>query len=42
MKQFSVFSDPNRSRENPAVKELSDPGSNSSFERFSNRLISVG
>ncbi|WP_159517534.1 NUDIX hydrolase [Sunxiuqinia indica] len=42
LKQFSVFSDPNRSRKNPAAKELSDPGSNSSFAWFSNRFISVG
>lgn len=42
LKQFHVFSDPNRSKENPAVKDLKESGTNPNIEWFSQRFISVG
>ena len=42
LKQFHVFSDPNRSKENPAVKDLKESGANPNIEWFSQRFVSVG
>jgi len=42
LKQFNVFSDPNRSKTNPAVKDLIDSGEETDSDWFNHRFISVG
>ena len=42
LKQFHVFSDPLRSKENPAVKDLKESGADPNIEWFSQRFVSVG
>lgn len=42
LKQFRVFSDPNRSKMNPAVNDLIQSGDRPDLEWFSKRFISVG
>ena len=42
LKQFKVFSNPDRSNKNPALKDLSDSGANPDYEWFAQRFISVG
>lgn len=42
LKQFKVFSEPQRSDRNPAVKDLIDSGSNPDHEWFNQRFISIG
>ncbi len=42
LKQFKVFSDPGRSKKNPAVNDLSDMGVSPDLEWFGQRFISVG
>lgn len=42
LKQFHVFSDPERSKSNPAVQDLEKSGTNEGLEWFSQRFISVG
>ena len=42
LKQFHVFSDPQRSKENPAVKDLKESGADPNIEWFSQRFVSVG
>ena len=42
LKQFKVFSDPQRSTKNPAVQDLIDSGANPDQEWFNQRFISVG
>lgn len=42
LQQFHVFSDPNRSELNPAIKELERSGSGDDLGWFSQRFISVG
>jgi ADP-ribose pyrophosphatase YjhB (NUDIX family) len=42
LKQFHVFSDPERSDWNPAVKDLEQLGAGDSLDWFSQRFISVG
>ena len=42
LKQFKVFSDPQRSKMNPAVQDLIDSGANPNLEWFADRFISIG
>lgn len=42
LKQFKVFSDPLRSKTNPAVQDLIDSGANPDRNWFTQRFISVG
>ncbi|HSO88201.1 MAG TPA: NUDIX domain-containing protein [Draconibacterium sp.] len=42
LKQFRVFSDPERSKMNPAVNDLEKSGGNPDMEWFEKRFISVG
>lgn len=42
LKQFNVFSDPSRSKINPAVKDLVESGTNLDIAWFNQRFISVG
>jgi 8-oxo-dGTP diphosphatase len=42
LKQFRVFSDPGRSKMNPAVQDLVESGANPNLEWFAQRFISVG
>lgn len=42
LQQFSVFSDPQRSKFNPAVKDLQESGTDPNLEWFSQRFISAG
>jgi ADP-ribose pyrophosphatase YjhB (NUDIX family) len=42
LQQFSVFSDPQRSKFNPAVKDLKESGADLNTEWFSQRFVSVG
>ena len=42
LKQFRVFSDPGRSKMNPAVQDLVISGANPDLEWFAQRFISVG
>ncbi len=42
LKQFKVFSDPERSVLNPAVKDVVESGENTSLEWFNQRFISIG
>ena len=42
LKQFNVFGDPLRSKENPIVKELIISGVNTGMDWFNQRFISVG
>lgn len=42
LKQFKVFSDPQRSKTNPAVQDLIDSGANPDQAWFNQRFISVG
>ncbi len=42
LKQFKVFSDPQRSKMNPAVKDLIESGADPNLEWFAQRFISVG
>lgn len=42
LKQFKVFSDPQRSKTNPAVQDLINSGANSDQAWFNQRFISVG
>jgi 8-oxo-dGTP diphosphatase len=42
LRQFFVFSDPNRSKINPAVRDLQEAGDGSGTEWFSQRFISSG
>ena len=42
LKQFKVFSEPERSRLNPTVQDLVDLGRNPDLEWFNQRFISVG
>lgn len=42
MKQFKVFSDPGRSKTNPAIQDLIDSGAHPDLEFFAKRFISVG
>ena len=42
LKQFKVFSDPQRSNTNPAVQDLIDSGANPDQAWFNQRFISVG
>jgi len=42
LKQFRVFSDPNRSKLNPAVKDLQELEGNDHLSWFNQRFISVG
>lgn len=42
LKQFKVFSDPNRANQNPGVKDLTDSGVHPDLEWFNQRFISVG
>lgn len=42
LKQFEVFSDPQRSKTNPAVQDLIDSGKDPDHEWFNQRFISVG
>lgn len=42
LKQFKVFSEPERSRRNPTVQDLVDFGANPDLEWFKQRFISVG
>ena len=42
LKQFKVFSEPERSRRNPIVQDLVDLGANPDLEWFKHRFISVG
>lgn len=42
LKQFKVFSNPQRSKMNPAVQDLVESGANPSPEWFAERFISVG
>lgn len=42
LKQFKVFSDPQRSKTNSAVQDLVDGGANPDVEWFNQRFISVG
>ncbi len=42
LKQFMVFSDPSRSKMNPAVKDLVESGANPNLEWFAQRFISIG
>ena len=42
LKQFLVFSDPQRSKTNPAVKDLIDSGEEYNNDWFNHRFISVG
>lgn len=42
LKQFKVFSDPQRSKTNPAVKDLINSGANPDQAWFNQRFISVG
>lgn len=42
LKQFHVFSDPHRSKENPALEDLKESGANPNIEWFSQRFVSVG
>ncbi|NEW84540.1 MAG: NUDIX hydrolase, partial [Mariniphaga sp.] len=42
LKQFKVFSEPERSKRNPTIKDLVDSGANPDIEWFNQRFISVG
>jgi 8-oxo-dGTP diphosphatase len=42
LKQFKVFSDPQRSKSNPAVQDMIDSGKDTDREWFNQRFISVG
>jgi len=42
LKQFKVFSDPQRSKMNPAIKDLVESGSNPNLEWFDQRFITIG
>ena len=42
LKQFKVFSDPLRSKTNPAIKDLLDSGTHPDIEWFNQRFLSVG
>ena len=42
LKQFKVFSDPGRSKMNPAVRDLVESGANQSLEWFNQRFVSIG
>lgn len=42
LKQFNVFSDPERSKTNKAIQDIIQSGSNPDVEFFSKRFISVG
>ena len=42
LKQFKVFSEPERSNRNPIVKDLVESGANPDIEWFNQRFISVG
>lgn len=42
LRQFYVFSDPQRSKVNPAVEDLKESGADPNIEWFSQRFISVG
>ena len=42
LKQFRVFSDPERSKMNPAVRDLIESGTNPSLEWYNQRFISIG
>lgn len=42
LKQFQVFSDPQRSKVNPALKDLIDSGEDTDRDWFNDRFISVG
>jgi len=42
LKQFKVFSDPQRSKMNPAVQDLVESGVNPSLEWYAQRFISIG
>jgi ADP-ribose pyrophosphatase YjhB (NUDIX family) len=42
LKQFRVFSDPERSKINPAVKDLIESGDHPDMEWFEKRFISIG
>ena len=42
LKQFKVFSEPERSKRNPIVKDLVESGANPDIEWFNQRFISVG
>ncbi len=42
LKQFRVFSDPERSNTNPAVKDLIESGDHPNMEWFAKRFISIG
>jgi ADP-ribose pyrophosphatase YjhB (NUDIX family) len=42
LKQFRVFSDPGRSKMNPAVQDLVISGANPNLEWFAQRFISIG
>ncbi|MGE0020681.1 MAG: NUDIX domain-containing protein [Draconibacterium sp.] len=42
LKQFRVFSDPERSNTNPAVKDLIESGDHPDMEWFAKRFISIG
>ena len=42
LKQFRVFSDPERSKTNPAVKDLIESGDHPDMEWFAKRFISIG
>jgi ADP-ribose pyrophosphatase YjhB (NUDIX family) len=42
LKQFRVFSDPHRSKMNPAVQDLVESGANPDLEWFAQRFISIG
>jgi len=42
LKQFKVFSEPERSKRNPIVQDLVDSGANPDLEWFNQRFISVG
>lgn len=42
LKQFYVFSAPNRSKQNPSVKDLEKSGTSQGLEWFSQRFISIG
>jgi ADP-ribose pyrophosphatase YjhB (NUDIX family) len=42
LKQFRVFSDPSRSKMNPAVQDLVESGANPDLEWFAQRFVTVG
>jgi len=42
LKQFNVFSEPERAKSNPVVKDLGDSGAELHLEWFNQRFISVG